>query len=1257
VARRLTTTQSFLVWFAGFEASHFSHHWEVLDVLKALIEKYLLSENLPLEARKINIVYLIGLFTALAILVLRLMLQTNLELIAITGSIAVFIVVMAYLSNRFGLFKPLIWVTTIFICYIMFPIAFFFIGGSNSAIAVYFVLAAVVLFVLHTGISRVVLVTLQFLIAGFCYLLEELHLLPIQQLGVSHRVLDEYFSFVVIALCVGAIVIFLGVLYDNERQQGQHYSRLLVTVNKSAQLLLASDLENLDASLTHAMGLLGARLDIDRIGIWHIETDYDQSYYVRQSGWISENYQKGYNPSEHVGYSVIESVPVWNARLDADEVVTGVVESLSQEEQAALYPYRAKAILLMPVHRNGALWGFMSFIDCHTENRSFATDDIDALRSTAYMFANTVTRHQDEQLLATRLEQQKLMSRVSHDFITHSSIDDLINEALQVTCEFLGATRAFTIIIDKKDDSTQALYSWSHSEQWQPFTSLPALTNLATSTFPRTKNEGERVLPVCCNDIQTDYDGKYQPFKIADVRAFIWAPIYLNDELWGLLSVEDCTQSRTWADSDLALIDSVTSALSGGLMRNTMEGERADALATALQASQAKGDFLSNMSHEMRTPMNAIIGMTSIGKGAKDLERKNQAFDKIEDASAHLLGIINDVLDMSKIEANKLELSATEFNFESMLRKVINVVNYRIEERRQRFYVTIDRLIPTTLIGDDQRLAQVVANLLSNAVKFTPDEGIIRADTQLVSEKDGVCTIKFEISDTGIGIGDEQKGRLFTSFEQADSKTSRKYGGTGLGLAISKRIVELMHGEIWVESEVDKGSTFSFTVKIQRGLGQTDSLLRADADWTNLRVLVIDDDGETLAFFRDLGERFGVACDTALGSAKALQYLENEACYDLYFVDWNIANMSALELAQRIREHNEKSHNKHSVIAMVSAADWATIEDDAKSVGVKKYLSKPLFPSMVAELVNECIEKETTPDTGERLEKMTGQFDGITILLAEDIEINQEIMIALLEPTLITIEVAADGQAALDMFMANPEHYRAIFMDMQMPTMDGLEATRQIRALEMPWAKDVPIVAMTANVFREDVERCLSAGMNDHLGKPINLDEVLEKLHHYLGASPTEPKKNVVHYGSSQNTEGTSWEHGVAWNSRLETGHEVIDQQHKQLFTLVSQLIANSRNKQDAEGFEAALHFLIDYTVQHFADEEKLQQESDYPNFEQHRKLHEAFRSEVEKFVESYRADGWSPELSSKINTTIVQWLVTHIELEDSKVAAHIKNS
>ena len=713
-----------------------------------------------------------------------------------------------------------------------------------------------------------------------------------------------------------------------------------------------------------------------------------------------------------------------------------------------VFTYYASLFLGFTVYPAGGLTNFQLFVD--TLQSIFV---VGFFIGSLVLFQNSVYLNEKKKS-EERLAQQQLMSDISRSFISREPMGDLINAALARLGKFMEASRVVVAVFEQGSESSRPEYFWASSPEYAPDPSN---------------------------------------FEYRDNAFF--SQIHVNGALWGVMSIEGHEGFHEWKDTHAQLVSTVSSAISNAVARDIMEKARADALEQAIHASRAKGDFLSNMSHEMRTPMNAIIGMTAIGKAASDLERMQYCFQKIDNASKHLLGVINDILDMSKIEANKLELSFVNFEFEKMLQKVVNFINFRVDERRLNLYVNIDRNIPYTLIGDDQRLSQVLTNLLSNSAKFTPEEGSIRLDSRFLSEEDGMCLIQISVTDTGIGITGDQKARLFNSFEQAEAGTSRKFGGTGLGLAISKRIIEMMGGEIWVESEPGCGSTFAFTVRLKKGAGKQKSLNEEGVNWKNLRLLAVDDEPEILEFFNEISSTLGISCDLAKSSEEALGLLSSGYEYDIHFIDWKLPGMSGIELARHL--HESESHG--SVVIIFSSTDFSLIEDDAKSAGVDKFLPKPLFRSSFVDLINECIGVPKG-DEGDKEKEAAESVDlsGHSILLAEDMEINREIVLALLEPTNLTVDCAENGLDALRMFENAPDKYDLIFMDVQMPEMDGYEATRRIRSLNTPQAAAVPILAMTANVFKEDIERCIEAGMNGHVGKPLDLDDIMKKLCSYL---------------------------------------------------------------------------------------------------------------------------------------------------------------
>jgi len=714
------------------------------------------------------------------------------------------------------------------------------------------------------------------------------------------------------------------------------------------------------------------------------------------------------------------------------------------------------------------------------------------------------------------LREQKRMTRdIEHRDILFSTVNNAISLLLQAEIDefenalwscmgiMAGAVSADRVrlwknhLIGGKLHCTQ-LYEWSEGAE-------PQHGSIITIDVPYDDDlpgwEEKLTRGQCINCLVRDMSAKERArLSAQSIMSVLIVPVFLRNDFWGFVGFNDCHKERLFTEHEESILRSASLLIADALLRNEMTQELASALEKARIASHAKSTFLSNMSHEIRTPLNAIVGMTMIGKTANDIDKKDYAFEKIEAASSHLLGVINDVLDMSKIEANKFDLSNVEFNFEKMLQKVVNVIIFRVAEKNQKLNVKFDPNIPQWLIGDDQRLAQVITNLLSNAVKFTPDMGEISLELRYIGEENDLCAIEIKVTDTGVGISAEQQHRLFSSFEQAESSTSRKYGGTGLGLAISKQIAELMGGGISVDSSLGAGSTFTVTFKMERAPA-TNVPTAPPANLEDIRVLAVDDEPEILEFFVSLSKRIGFQCDTTTDGHEALAMLMQNETYDVCFVDWDMPAIGGIDLSREIRVNNKVK----PVIIMISAFDWILIEQDAVAAGVNGFLSKPLFPSDVTDCIVDRFSLKPSVEAVSTKDEQMESLKGYRILLAEDMDINREIVKALLEPTMVDIDCAENGEEALHMFRASPDLYDMVFMDIQMPEMDGITSTRHIRSLGTEKSASIPIVAMTANVFKEDIDSYIKAGMNDHIGKPIDVKEMMEKLYMYLRGDPSSP--------------------------------------------------------------------------------------------------------------------------------------------------------
>ena len=540
-------------------------------------------------------------------------------------------------------------------------------------------------------------------------------------------------------------------------------------------------------------------------------------------------------------------------------------------------------------------------------------------------------------------------------------------------------------------------------------------------------------------------------------------------------------------------------------MRESMARNQAlaEALSQAEDANNAKTAFLSSMSHEIRTPMNAIIGLNNLALHDDTLKPQTRDYlERTGESARHLLGLINDILDMSRIESGKIMLRREEFSFSGMLEQINTMVMSQCGDKGLRYECRILSRVDDYYIGDDLKLKEVLINILSNAIKFTEAPGSVTLTVERTAEFEEQSTLRFRIRDTGIGMDKEYIPRIFDAFSQEDSSRKNRYGSTGLGMAITKRIVEMMNGTISVESE--KGVGTEFTVVITLRDSRHDGVLREDSvDPGSLRVLVVDDEDFAAEHARMVLDEAGIRADVCASGREALHMLElrqvKQEPYNLVLMDWKMPEMDGLEATKEIR----KRCSNETTVVILTAYNWDEIMEEALQAGVDSFIAKPLFASNV---IGEFERVARRNNMSLFREKKRATLEGRRILLAEDMEINAEIMMDILSMKDAEADHAENGKIAVEMFESSePGTYAAVLMDVRMPVMDGLEAAAAIRALDRPDAKRIPIIALTANAFDEDVQRSLQAGMNAHLSKPVESEHLYQTLEELIYEAEAQP--------------------------------------------------------------------------------------------------------------------------------------------------------
>ncbi len=717
---------------------------------------------------------------------------------------------------------------------------------------------------------------------------------------------------------------------------------------------------------------------------------------------------------------------------------------------------------------------------------------------------NVTDRVEAEEKVIKKDHLLRAAAKATHSLLVNTEIDEAIGQAIEVLGNDLAIDRVY--VFKNHFDSLENVWKTSQINEWteNPANVTMGLPHMSDIPFARIQSFIE---PLQQNEPYTWSAGNLSPdpylnerYTAKGIVSLLALPIFVKDQFWGFVGFDERKEKRIWQEAEFSILQSFASSMAGAIMRNNIQLELIEAKEQAEQASNAKSEFMANMSHELRTPMNGIIGFNDLVLTTELQRPQREYLENVRKSAYGLLDIINDILDFSKLEAGKLMIDSTPFNLDELVEETVNLLTVKAFEKKLEMIYSFDPEIPSQFKGDAARIRQVLVNLLGNAVKFTTSGEIAVAvnKTGTVYQKNDLrfLNVSICIKDTGIGIDRSKLKKIFESFTQADSSTTRKYGGTGLGLTISRSLAELMGGDLTVVSEDGSGSTFTLHLPLEVE-NEAPMMLPSQKPLLQ-RVLVVDDNLSNLQLMSGIFKYFQIDCTLASKGSEALHIMKEAAdrkqAFDLIITDHHMPEMDGITLIKKIK--NSSGELRNPFVLMLSSLEKDLYKREAESAGIQQFLSKPVKLYELYETLLSIFEKQNThavPD--QDIHSIRRLTETASIMVVEDDPINMLLISEVMRKMGFEVIKAVNGKEAIDKIPGCEPVL--IFMDVNMPEMDGYTATGIIRKMPDPIC-NIPIIALTADAMKEDKERCLASGMDGFISKPFRLDEIESVLKEYM---------------------------------------------------------------------------------------------------------------------------------------------------------------